>query len=743
MSGPDDREDGDGDEPPETDTATDPRGEPAADDSDDLRSLTAESPDRAREELASFDPDDGGSAGSPDEEPVPESQLETPPEYAIEGLGGASKMPTASAIAAYRRRYGRIRTYFRARPDRFADYQRTLNQARVGDSYDAYLARAVRYALAVGLVGVLLGLALTTVALSAGVFGGISAPSAISGDATAFLAANPALFGGAALALAGGLLLGGGTYAALYYYPVATVSSRRQSLEVTLPHAIVFMYALSYGGMDLMAVIRAVADAEDTYGEVAREFDTVVRDVELFGNDPYTALRNLRNLTASDNVEQFVDDLLSVLESGGGVTAFLEDEAQGYLESAVDSQADFLETLAIMAEVFIVGFVAAPLFLVVILVVMSLVGAQTILQIQLLVYLVIPIGMLAFLVLIDTLSGPFVQRGRVDEPDRQTPAATTPAADERLRAYRRQRRVDDLRSFLGDPFRAIRQEPLLSLLLSVPAAIALLAVLIATGVATPTLAAMADAPIAQTTWLVVVPGLVATTPLAISFERRRYRDNTLARRFPDTLNVLASANKMGIGLTEGLGLVVRSSSGVVANELRKVRNDIQWNGSTSDALKAFGARVQVPQLARTTRLLAEGIRSSGDLSRVLAIAAEDARNRYRLERARTRELSSYIAIVVIGYLVYLAVVLILDVSYLTPIEAAAQEQAAATGGIDSPLDFSNVPTATYERVFYHSALIQAVGSGLLAGKLADNSVLSGLKYAIGLSVVAAIAFLFM
>ena len=72
---------------------------------------------------------------------------------------------------------------------------------------------------------------------------------------------------------------------------------------------------------------------------------------------------------------------------------FLEDEARGYLEEASDAQEDFLETLAILSEVFIVGFVATPLFLVVILVVISLVGGQTIAQLTLLVYAVIPIGM--------------------------------------------------------------------------------------------------------------------------------------------------------------------------------------------------------------------------------------------------------------------------------------------------------------------------------------------------------------
>jgi flagellar protein FlaJ len=372
------------------------------------------------------------------------------------------------------------------------------------------------------------------------------------------------------------------------------------------------------------------------------------------------------------------------------------------------------------------------------------VGGSTLTQLSLLVYAVMPFGMAAFLVLVDTLSEPFTQSGSVAPPDRTDNLEATPVSegDDRLDRYRRTRRYDRLVGTLKNPLRPVRRQPLYVLAMSVPAACLLVGLGVVSGAVTPTLDAMVEAPFRTTVGLVVAPLLVATLPLAYYHERRTRRERLLARRLPDTLNILSSANKMGIGLTEGLGLVVRSTSGLVANELRKVRNDILWNYSTSDALQAFGARTRVPQLARTTRLLAEGVESSGDLSRVLAIAAEDSRARYKLERARVREMSSYVAIVVMGYLVYLVVVLMLDVNYLEPIQAAAAQQVDYGGGIESPLSFTNVPIATYQAIFFHSAVIQGFGSGLLAGKLAENSTLSGLKYGLALVILATTAFAF-
>ncbi|MFC7227590.1 type II secretion system F family protein [Salinirubellus salinus] len=710
---------------------------------DNVRSMGTQGEAQAREELASFDPDADGP--TPDLGPDADPEGAPPPEYAIEGLSGMGAPPVEEQIEAYRRQYGFVRTFFRVRSDRYRDLQRSLNQARIGESYDTYLARAATYALVAAVVGVVLGALLTLGLARVGAFDAIRAPAALRGGGSAFVFENRVLFGGIAVSILTALVLGGATYLVAVYYPSAAVSTRRQSIDVTLPHAIVYMYALSYGGMNLSELVRSLADAEDTYGEVAREFDTVVRDLELFGNDLFTALQNLRNTTPSDNLEQFLDDLLSVLDSGGEVTGFLEDEARGYLEEAGDAQEDFLETLAILSEVFIVGFVATPLFLVVILVVISLVGGQTIAQLTLLVYAVIPIGMVMFLVLVDTLSEPYVQRGRVAAPDRTVPEEEhgSPAPDdERLAAYRSQRRRDDLRGLVTDPVTLFRDEPRYTLALTVPLALGTVAGLLATGTVGLRPEAFVAAPIANTTWLVVVPLLTVMVPLSVGHEYRAARERRLTRRFPNTLSILASANKMGIGLTEGIGLVVRSSSGTIAEELRKVRNDILWNASTSEALLAFGARLHVPQLARTSRLLAEGIRSTGDLSRVLSIAAEDARNRYKLDRARTREMTSYVAIVVIGYLVYLLVVLLLDANYLGPIAETADPPTTGLGGAQPPLSFTSVPVDVYEAVFFHSALIQGVGSGLLAGKLSDNTVLSGLKFSIGLVTIALVAFTF-
>ena len=629
-----------------------------------------------------------------------------------------------------REQHGYIRTWFLMNPERFRDLQRWLNQARMGYTYDIYLSRVTGYSMIAAAVGLFLG---TLLSVQLAVFGGFASLGVES---------TPIIVGVSAfLVLFTTLLFAVGSFATGYYYPRMTVGSRERNINILLPHAIVYMYALSYGGMNTFEVIKELADAEEVYGEVSNEFDMVVRDVELFGNDLFTALRDARNLTPSENLEQFLDDTISVLDSGSDFSAFLEDEAETYMDEARQEQDNFLDTLSILSEIFVVAFVAAPLFLIVTLLVISLLGGDALLQTYVLVYLGLPLGMISFLVAVDMLSKPYADHTdqlKVEDPTVDREWSETLEEDPQFKTYEERKQELARREMFNDPIKHIRnRNPLLSLVITVPAALLAVLAMLVSGVVPLSVDGLVAAPIRATIALVVVPFLITTIPLTLFYEAQRRREKNIAKRFPDTLNILSSANQMGIRFVDALSLVARWSEGTLAEELRKVRNDINWNHDVQRALLEFANRLRVPQVTRTMKLIAKGNSSSSDLSKIISIAAEDTRNRYQIEKRRRSEMNAYIAIVIIGFLVYLAVVVMLDTSYLTPIgelstEAAAQTDEGAGGGAAGVLDVGQVPVDIYRAVFFHSALIQGIGSGLLAGKLAENNVLAGLKYSIAL-----------
>lgn len=666
------------------------------------------------------------------------------PEYEVGQYFPAQPELDAESWRALKDEYGLVRAHFKLHADDYHDLQRSLNQARFGITYDRYLEKAVHYSVVATLAGTLLGVGVAFLLAQAGLLDGLRAPNAVPGSIAMMASDFKVIIAAALITVISAVVFGGGTWAYMYVAPSQKASTRRRSIDFTLPHAIVFMYAMSHGGMNFIEVVSKLADSQDAYGAVAEEFDMVRRDVELFGNDLYTSLRNARNLTPSDNLEQFIDDMVSVLDSGGDITTFLEEQSARYLRRAQEEQEDFLETLSVMSEVFIVGFVAAPLFLIVILMVISILGGEAIAQMAALIYLGLPLGIAGFIVLLSTMAEPY------KHPETQLTVEDDPLEaidlsrfvdDPEYLAYHESHRWDRVHEHLGNPGRAIRTKPLFTLALTVPVAMLYFGVMAFVGAVPTSLDALLVRPIAATTILFVLPFLVVTVPLSVFHELKRGYDAEVVRKFPDTLNILSSANNMGIQLTEAFEIVSRWSVGKFADELRTVRNDIQWNGDTRKALLRFANRLDVPPLSRTIKLIADGGTSSSDLSRLLSIAAEDTRNQYTITRDRKRAMTSYIAVVVIGFLVYLMVIALLNTSYLGPLSEVSG--TATTGSMNGLPGVSAIPIDTYRMLFFHSVLVQAIGCGLITGMLSDNDLLAGLKYAIAMVLVATVVFQFM
>ncbi|ELZ30250.1 Type II secretion system F domain protein [Halosimplex carlsbadense 2-9-1] len=747
MSGPGERERGTATES-EGETTTERESETTADDAPfrgaGVDPETAETviADALEEPVGEpLDPASGDAEAARERrgDPGPPEEVERRPEPET-ALGSgleAGHAARESEREELREAYGYVRAFFKRRPDRYQRLARRLKQARIGVTYDEYLVTSTYVAALCGVVGLLVGLCGVVAWTAFGAQSGAAAGSGLAAVLSGALAATawPVLVGAA---VAGAVLGAGcGWVGRNYYYPRRVVAARRREIALTLPYAITYTYALTSGGMTFLAVCRRLAAADAVYGEVANEFDVVVREVDLFGNDLPTALGNARTLTPSDPLQRFFDDLLSVLESGGDLEAFLEGESREYLDEAMDEQTAFIETLGTLSEVFVVAFVAAPLFLIVVMLVVSSLGADTVGQVALLVYLGFPLAMLGFLLLIDLLSAPYEQPAVARSADGARP---TPDAgdDDRYADYERSARRQRLRELVTRPAAIIRRRPGASLALTVPLGVGVAVLAVALGVVTPSVEAVLAAPVRTTAGLAVAPLLVATVPLAALHERERRRSLTVTERFPDVLGILASANRMGIDVVDGFDLVVRWTSGTLADELRTVRNDVAWNHDLPSALLSFADRVRVPGLTRTVRLIADGSRTTGDLHKLLEVAATDTRARAKVRRARRRAVGTYVAIVVLGFLVYLLVVVLLSRSYLAPL-AAVPELPESTVTTGLPLGGS-VPVDVFEVLFFHSALVQGFGSGLLAGKLAENDVRSGLKYGIGLVLLTVATF---
>jgi flagellar protein FlaJ len=190
------------------------------------------------------------------------------------------------------------------------------------------------------------------------------------------------------------------------------VSSRQREIEALLPDAISYMYTLSAGNMNHLDVIRSLAKADNTYGEVSREFHAIVREAEYFGADYQDAILKQSQLTPSDELSRFLTDLLTVIRSGGNLAVFLETEAdlaRRHAHEAKEQELDFRKLIAKL-------YLAISLFLLIaIIIVISISTFQpiSILPIALIVYVLIPIVLMGFFMAISGILSDMMGSGEL------------------------------------------------------------------------------------------------------------------------------------------------------------------------------------------------------------------------------------------------------------------------------------------------------------------------------------------
>ena len=638
---------------------------------------------------------------------------------------------------------GSLRTRFRKKQDEYKDLREALNQANMPETYYDYLARTYLYAFLAGLVGLIVG------AVAAGflVFAG-SLSSPVVPVAPEFLSPLSPLLPyvqAAFLSLLAGALSFYVVRFVLLRRPYSLASARRREIETTLPHTIFFMYALSYGGMGIESVFRRTADSENQYGEVSKEFQGMINDIEYFGTDLITAIRNTRNRSPSPGLSSFLDDLLTVVDSGGDVTTFLDRESEKYIERANDEQESFLETLSLISEIYLALLVAGPLFVLVGLLVVAILGGQVVGGIFLTVYLIVPLMSAMMILGIDFISNPYELKNwriEVEEEDVEVPE------DERAKRYSQKTDRIERSEFLRHPIAAVGETPARSLFATVPVAVILTAAAVFAGLAEPSYSAMVSSPVGTTGWLVLLPLGVVVVPYTVLYERRRKEINVMQKRLPSVLSVISNANEIGMSLSESLDLVVRQTSGRMVDEMCRVRNDIHWNTSVERAFSRSANRIRVPAVSRVFNLIKEANKSSGDLHRLLTIAAKDATTQETFRRRRYQEIISYVTVVIVGFLVYVFILVLLDAFYVQRVieagEAAASGAAENADGDlparETPLSLDLIPSEELRMAYFHSAVIQGACAGLISGKILDNNMRSGLKYAVVMVAFALVVY---
>ena len=288
--------------------------------------------------------------------------------------------------------------------EKYYDLISNLRSARMGISFEAYLATAMVTSAIVGIVGSILG-ALIVYLLN------IPALITFKGNIPVDIATGINQFSVYSLIL-GTLVAGfvsfivfaGGTYLVLLIYPSFVAGSRRREIESSLPYAINYLAAMSTAGIPPAEVFRQLGNSS-IYGESSVEARYVTLEIDVFGKDLIEALKTVSMATPSPRMREFLQGSIGSVASGSNISEFFKTKAEQYTFENRQTQKQFLDTLALVSESYVTALVAGTLFLILIQSVMSILsGEGTPFFLYIIIYLIIPFGSVMFVVMIDAMT---------------------------------------------------------------------------------------------------------------------------------------------------------------------------------------------------------------------------------------------------------------------------------------------------------------------------------------------------
>ncbi|AHF99050.1 type II secretion system protein [Halostagnicola larsenii XH-48] len=636
--------------------------------------------------------------------------------------------------------------------------ERKLGQARMATTGERYLARALWLGVVAGLgcsaIGAMVGYGLFASELVGleSVFRSSTPVVSLGPDRT--LEALAVVVG---TALLFGVVGGAVCVCSMIGIPYARASARAREIAVLLPDVVSYMYALSVGGLDHLEIIEAVADAEDAYGEVALEFQTIVRETEYVGVDYRTAIRARARETPSDELSQFLLDFLSTINSGGDCEQFLEEKTERHAQTARQRQERTLDTLELVGELYLT-LSLFPLLLVVVVVVMQLVPGAAMADrlLYLTVYGLIPAIGLGFLVLVATVKRDDPGNGVLETADDDNrsrhgsglgvlagPVLGRLTGQPRIRArIARRELVHRIRAVGMKPHLFFRDHPRGTLVLTVPAASLVVGAAVITGESILPWSDGVDDPVMGTVRYLYGPLVLVLAPLAIFHEWNERRRNAVISTLSADLRTLSSVNDTGQTLLESLQTVSRTAGGKLATEFDAIHTKVAYGRSLDEALLEFANSYRIPRLARTTRLITDAQKATNHITPVLRTAAAASETHDDLEAERRSRTRTQIAIIVMTFLTILTVVAVLQTQFVETMGGLEYGSGAATNGDGAAGQLAatdpgtTLDADTLSVVFFHAVTIHAILSGFVCGYLRNADLLSGAKYVLALSSIA-------
>ena len=464
--------------------------------------------------------------------------------------------------------------------------------------------------------------------------------------------------------------------------PISKAGDRAANLEREMPFAAAYISVMASGGIAPYTSFKRLAEVE-LMPAMRSEAKEIIKDVEIFGIDPLTAIESAAKKNPLDVFRDFLSGYASTVIIGGDVGHFLERKAEDIFKTRAMRVKAAAERLGMLLETFIIVMVLMSLCFYILFSVESIYSTGISIGSGIILYTYLFTPMLSFV---------FIYLAHSMQPK-------TPVVEMRpYKVFGACAATAIILLMLLTDFIGYVQVPFFSSLHSI-----------------------IDLPTA-----VAIALFVATAPAAVVHSKLSRKKASIEQGINSFLRDLTEVRKTGLSPEKCIESLANRDYGEFSNELRKISAEISWGVPVRKVIMDFVKRMQSWMAKIVMFLLVETIDVGGGTIAMIESLARFNNLTQEVEKEKKMAVRPYI------FMPYFAAILLVATTTMMIGFTSGTLGVAGAGAQKKDLSLL-VMTFTVSCIF-HSYLI-----GIVAGKISEESVAAGFKHAAVLVIIAVLA----
>ena len=168
-------------------------------------------------------------------------------------------------------------------------------------------------------------------------------------------------------------VLSGIVFAGFYFYPASETGTLQKQISYELPFATIHMAAIAGSDVEPVNIFKIIGGS-DEYPAIGAELRKVIMQIEVYGYDLVTALKNVSSKIANKALSELFSGLATNISSGGALKNYLREKSESFLVDYRLERQRYTALAGTFMDVYISILIAAPLILMMMFIVMNVSG---------------------------------------------------------------------------------------------------------------------------------------------------------------------------------------------------------------------------------------------------------------------------------------------------------------------------------------------------------------------------------